>query len=49
MSTTESDESEELGGEEQDLLDVAATDLQSAKHARRVLQRKYDYEEEELP
>lgn len=44
-TSTEADRSDD----EQDLLDVAATDLDSADVARRALIEGYGYSEEELP
>lgn len=50
MSTnTQTPDDEGPTGEEQDLLDIADSDLASAEHARAVLREKFDYREEELP
>lgn len=35
--------------EEQNLLDIAETDLKSAKYARSILKQKYGHEEDDLP
>lgn len=49
MSTTKNSSDDEPTGEEQDLLDIAETDLNSAKYAKNILRVKYGYEEGELP
>jgi len=49
MSTQPQSSDGELSDEEQDLLDIAASELESATYARNILRVKYGYEEEELP
>ncbi len=49
MSTKQQQSDEEQTTEEQDLLDIANTDLESARFAKNILRNKYGYEEEELP
>jgi hypothetical protein len=42
-------ENDDVDPDEQDLLDLAEMDIQSAEYARTVLIEEYDYSEEELP
>ena len=49
MSTKQQQSDEEPTSEEQDLLDIADTEIPSAQYARNILRNKYGYEEEELP
>jgi len=49
MSSKPQPSNEERSDEEQDLLDIAETDLDSARFAENILRAKYGYEEDELP
>lgn len=49
MSTQPQSSDDNISDEEQDLLDIAQTDLNSAEFAMNILREKYDYSSEELP
>lgn len=49
MSTTPKSTDEDPSKEEENLLTIAETDLDSAVYAKAILREKYGYEEGELP